>query len=304
MEKRAQDASGELQAAIEETRKRFLAGVTAMRPRLHRFCARMTGSALDGEDIVQETLAQAFYSLGSLQDATRLEPWLFRVAHNKCVDFLRRERRPREETVSYEDEAVSQSVPNGDQPADEPIDEALAALVAELPPMERACVLLKDVLDYRLAEAAAVVDSTVGGVKAALHRGRTKLREARVAPKRPVELDVEERKLVDAYVDAFNRRDWDALIRLLEADVPVELVGVAETTCATYFTNYSRMPGEWKFLVARVDGEPVIVLSRKAGDDWVPRTAVKLWWRDGKVARIRDYIHVDYLLQYSRTEAL
>ena len=62
------------------------------------------------------------------------------------------------------------------------------------------------------------------------------------------------------------------------------------------------MPWEWRFSLARVDGEPLIVLLRKAGSDWVPLAAVKLWWRDGKVARIRDYAHVEYLLSHSRTE--
>jgi RNA polymerase sigma factor (sigma-70 family) len=72
--------------------------VNDVRPRLHRFCARMCGSVLDGEDVVQETLAQAFYALPSLKDESRLEAWLFRIAHHKCIGFLRRPRlarRPR-----------------------------------------------------------------------------------------------------------------------------------------------------------------------------------------------------------------
>src|SRR6266496_2832895 len=166
--------ASELKPTLETIRSRFLASVKEVRPRLHRFCTRMCGSVLDGEDLVQETLAQAFYNLPSLKDASRLEPWLFRIAHNKCVDFLRRERRQREDTVPYEEEQGPESMSDDAELADEPVDDALAALVAELPPKERACVLLKDVLDYPLAEVAEMVDSTVGGVKAALHRVRAK----------------------------------------------------------------------------------------------------------------------------------
>jgi RNA polymerase sigma-70 factor (ECF subfamily) len=302
-ERMTEDRATDLRPALEETRNRFLAAVKEMRPRLHRFCSRMCGSVLDGEDLVQETLAQAFYYLPSLKDQSRLEPWLFRIAHNKCVDFLRRERKQREDTVSYDEERVPESVPDGAEPADEPVDDALAALVAALPPKERACVLLKDVLDYPLGEIAGIVDSTLGGVKAALHRGRAKLRELHHAPSQ-AELDGQQRRLLEAYVEHFNRQDWDALRRLIQADARVEIVGITEFSLsdvgAPYFRNYTALPWEWKFSLALVDGEPLIVHWQKAGADWLPRAAVRLWWRDGKVARIRDYVHVGYLLQHAR----
>jgi RNA polymerase sigma-70 factor, ECF subfamily len=302
-EHRAEERAANLGPALEQARSRFLAAVKEMRPRLHRFCTRMCGSVLDGEDLVQETLAQAFYYLPSLKDESRLEPWLFRIAHNKCVDFLRRERRQREDTVPY-DERGPEAEPHGAEPADEPVDDALSALVGRLPPKERACVLLKDVLDYPLAEIAGIVDSTLGGVKAALHRGRAKLRELHHAPSQ-AELDGQQQRLLEAYVEHFNRQDWDALRRLIQADARVEIVGVTEFSLgeagAPYFRNYSALPWEWRLSLARVDGEPLIVHWQKAGDGWVPRAAVRLWWRDGKVARIRDYVHVGYLLGHART---
>jgi RNA polymerase sigma-70 factor, ECF subfamily len=298
------DRAADLGPALEETRNRFLAAVKEMRPRLHRFCSRMCGSVLDGEDLVQETLAQAFYYLPSLKDQSRLEPWLFRIAHNKCVDFLRRERRQREDTVPYDEERGPETAADGTEAAEEPVDDALAALVAALPPKERACVLLKDVLDYPLGEIAGIVDSTLGGVKAALHRGRTKLRELHHAPSQ-AELDGRQRRLLEAYVEHFNRQDWDALRRLIQADARVEIVGMTEFSLsdadAPYFRNYSALPWEWRFSLALVDGEPLIVHWQKAAGDWLPRAAVRLWWRDGKVARIRDYVHVGYLLQDART---
>jgi RNA polymerase sigma-70 factor (ECF subfamily) len=304
MEQPAHTGTIGLQASLEETRRLFLAAVKEIRPRLHRFCTRMSGSALDGEDLVQETLAQALYSLSSLKDESRLESWLFRIAHNKCVDFLRRERSQREDTVPY-DEIHDSGNSAESELFDEPVDGALTALVSALPPMERACVLLKDVLDYRLTEIAEIVDSTLGGVKAALHRGRTKLRELHQAPSQ-VELDRQQRRLLEEYIECFNRRDWDALRRLIQADARVEIVGVTEVPAlgvgAPYFGNYSALPWEWRLSLARVDGEPQIVHWRKIGTDWVPLSAIRLWWRDGKVTRIRDYVHVEYLLTHSHTE--
>jgi RNA polymerase sigma-70 factor (ECF subfamily) len=167
------DLTPAVRDAVLQSRKQFVAAAGAVRPRLHRFCARMCGSSLDGEDLVQETLAEAFYNLPALKDPARFEPWLFRIAYHKCIDFLRRERR-RDDDVPFDEEHDQPG--DADHPADAPIDDALAALVSELPPKERASVLLKDVLDYPIDEVADIADSTVGGVKAALHRARVKLR--------------------------------------------------------------------------------------------------------------------------------
>jgi RNA polymerase sigma-70 factor (ECF subfamily) len=258
-----------------------------LRPKLHRFCSRMVGSVLDGEDLVQETLTEAFLHVSSLRDPTRLEPWLFRIAHHKCVDFIRRERRP-----------IIWDAPDELTEPGEPVDESLAMLVSTLPPKERASVLLKDVLGYQLDEVAEIIESTVGGVKAALHRGRTKLRAA--DPEMGPALDDSQRALLDAYVDRFNRHDWDGLRDLIQADARLEIVGAAAGTMLdigkNYYSNYLAQPFEWRFTVGIVDGELAPVQERQIDGEWRPRTAVRLWWHDGKVVRIRDYVHVDYLM--------
>jgi RNA polymerase sigma-70 factor (ECF subfamily) len=285
--------------AVLQSRKQFVAAASAVRPRLHRFCARMCGSSLDGEDLVQEALAEAFYNLPSLKDAARFEPWLFRIAYHKCIDFLRRERG--RDDVSFDEEHDQPADANGygDALSDTPIDDALAALVRALPPKERASVFLKDVLDYPIAEVADIVDSTVGGVKAALHRARAKLRAMKAAPV-VAEMDREQRRLFEAYAEVFNRRDWDALKQLVRADARLEIVGAAEGIMsglgATYSTNYTTLKWEWRLAPAIVDDVPVILHWRRDGDAWRPHAAIRLWWRDGTVVRIRDYIHVDYLL--------
>lgn len=257
----------------------------------------MVGSPLDGEDLLQETLAQAFYSLPGLRDGTRFEPWLFRIAHNKCVDFLRRPDRLRTNAVLLEEEHMPDDTPQA-LDDDARIDDALLAIVTQLPPMERSCVLLKDVLDYSLTDSATVVNSTVGGVKAALHRGRTKLRSAqpnrfRVQP----ELDSHRRMLLTSYVDCFNARDWDTLRQLIQADARVEVVGSHEAVASSYTSRYANLPWEWRMSLASVGDDVAIVQWRRGatGNTWAPVAAIRVWWENDKVVRIQDYTHVSYL---------
>src|SRR5829696_2791163 len=155
----------------------FLSTVEDLRPSLHRYCARMTGSVADGEDVVQEALFVADRRLDSFDDARPLKPWLFRIAHNRCVDYLRsRGVREDAESALEADVAIWPDDPPG--PA---LGRAVEHLVLTLPPTERACVLLKDVLDHSLDQIAELTGSTVGGVKAALHRGRAKLAASHTA---------------------------------------------------------------------------------------------------------------------------
>ncbi|MGH7709711.1 MAG: RNA polymerase sigma factor, partial [Gemmatimonadaceae bacterium] len=157
--------------AFEARYRAFLETITSLRPGLHRYCSRMTGSVLDGEDVVQEALFQAYRKLDTFDDARPLKPWLFQIAHNRCIDFLRR----REVRLEVEAAAVAPDTVEPSEPVAPILDRAVEHMVLALPPKERACVLLKDVFDYSLEEIADLVDSSVGGVKSALNRGRSKL---------------------------------------------------------------------------------------------------------------------------------
>src|SRR3954447_22056111 len=92
----------------------FLETIANLRPSLHRYCSRMTGSIFDGEDVVQEALFQAYRMLESFDDSRPLKPWLFRIAHNRCIDFLRRrEVREEAETAATEPDWVMPAEPPG-----------------------------------------------------------------------------------------------------------------------------------------------------------------------------------------------
>src|SRR5260370_4316580 len=119
----------------------FLETISTLRPSLHRYCARMTGSLMDGEDLVQEALIEAYRKLDQFDDSRPLKPWLFRIAHNRCIDFLRRKG------VRGEAETAAMS-PDSVMPANASVlgvGRAVHQLVMTLPPKERACVLLQDV---------------------------------------------------------------------------------------------------------------------------------------------------------------
>src|SRR5690242_4079153 len=90
----------------------FLETITQLRPSLHRYCSRMTGSVMDGEDVVQEALFEAYRKLDKFDDSRPLKPWLFRIAHNRCIDFLRKRGvRDEAETVAAVPEAITAKEP-------------------------------------------------------------------------------------------------------------------------------------------------------------------------------------------------
>src|SRR5262245_63377486 len=86
------DASNLSSGVFDARYLAFLKTINHVRPSLHRYCSRMTGSVLDGEDVVQDALFQAYRKLDTVDDNRPLGPWLFRIAHNQCIDFFRRRR--------------------------------------------------------------------------------------------------------------------------------------------------------------------------------------------------------------------
>jgi RNA polymerase sigma factor (sigma-70 family) len=287
-----------LLAAQHEGRRRFLELVADLRPELHRYCARMTGSIADGEDIVQDTLARAYYLLPEMEQMPAFRPWLFRIAHNRALDHLRRyEARMSEPLDAVRDTATDPAPDPGDAMAHEQAMQAAVSRFVELAPAQRSCVILKDVLGHSLEEIGALLELSLPAVKAALHRGRVRLRElAEVPPAAapPRQTSPE----VARYVALFNARDWDGVRAMLAEDVQLDLVSRAQRAgraVGSYMSNYDRLH-DWRLTPAWLEGREVIAVFRAPGDAR-PGYVIELTVEKGKVRFIRDFRYVPYVIQ-------
>jgi RNA polymerase sigma-70 factor, ECF subfamily len=148
--------------------------LAAMRPKLHRYCARMVGSVIDGEDVLQDALIKAVESFASAGPIGNPEGWLFRIAHNTALDFLRRRNR---QQALRSGEEVDMIADPADAVSSREIAAASLRTFMRLPVAQRSSVILTDVLGCSLMEVCDVMDFSLPAVKAALHRGRARLRE-------------------------------------------------------------------------------------------------------------------------------
>ena len=276
------------------SRDAFARMIGEVRPKLHRYCARMTGSAIDGEDVVQEAIAKAIEAdRGQIEN---LEGWLFRIAHNAALDHLRRKAR---QEAGRSDEVLDMIADTASE-----IDRRIAAEAGlrtfmHLPAAQRSSIILMDVLGLSLDEIHGVTDMTVPAIKASLHRGRTRLREiarrGEDAPQ-PV-LNEPERSLLAAYIDRFNARDFDAVRDMLADEVRLELVNKTRLKgreVNSYFGNYSNVH-DWHFVAGFVDRRPAVLVRRPDDASARPAYFILLEWTGDSVAAIRDYRHARYV---------
>jgi RNA polymerase sigma-70 factor (ECF subfamily) len=288
--------SGEREVPPElgKARERFLELVSELRPELHRYCARIVGSVVDGEDIVQEALARAFYAVSIGTHLPPLRAWLFRIGHNTAIDFLRRYERKNVEPMA-DPESVA---PVAEEPMDPEVVRAALTSFLALPVSQRCAVILKDVLDHSLAETADTMGTTIPAVKAALFRGRAALRARRVPSKSsPFRTEAERSELhkLQRYAALFNARDWGALQAQLAEECRLDLVGRADRRgkeVGEYFTRYAA--GTPVFLAAgAVEGKPALLASSGIGGR--PEYFILLHWSGDRIGLIRDFRYVPYI---------
>ena len=291
--------------AMMEARNRFMELVDEIRPELHRYCARMTGSVFDGEDVLQDTFAKAYYALGQMMEPPNMKPWLFRIAHNTAMDFLKRRERKSVDLVSE----VPERAEVEDSSVDPELLEAALSVFVELPPVQRSAIILKDVLGHSLDETAQTMGTSVGAVKAALSRARTNIagvsRDAVVAPTRPV--TAEDRSTLERYVELFNNHDWNGLRALLAHESRVDIVSRFQRRVvdAGYYDRYAEITGteEIRAQAGLVDGRPAIAIFRPPSSA-DPVYFIVLETREGKISLIRDFRYVPYIATEARFSAL
>jgi RNA polymerase sigma-70 factor (ECF subfamily) len=277
--------------------------LAAMRPKLHRYCARMVGSVIDGEDVLQDALIKAVEAHAAAAEIGNAienpEGWLFRIAHNTALDFLRGRQR---QQALHASEEVDMMPDQLDAVASRQVASASLRTFMRLPVAQRASVILMDVLGCSLREVCEVMECSLPAAKAALHRGRTQLRVFAEEPENLPQpsLSDADRARLGAYVAHFNARDFDAIRAMIADDVRLELVGKTrldgKAEVSRYFGNYSNV-SDWHLVPGSVEGRPAILVfdpnDREAG----PKYFMLLGWTAGKVATIRDFRHAPYVIE-------
>lgn len=277
---------------------RFLDQVTPIRPGLHGYCLRLTRNIWDAEDLVQDTLVRGFATMGRLHDPVRNpRGYLLRTATNLWIDKTR--HRAVQAAAPAEELAPSQPA----APTPGGIRDAGRTLMQRLAPRERAAVILKDVFDLSLEESAEVLETTIGAVKAALHRGRERLQEPEggAASQRPLP----SASLVDRFVELFNAEDKPGLLKLVLDNASVENIGVgheygyeAHHGEHSWFNGalggHPEWPEEWRYESTRAErvlfeDEPIVLIHRARRGREALEIVVRLEEEDGHVSKLRCY---------------
>ncbi|GAA0946031.1 RNA polymerase subunit sigma-70 [Virgisporangium aurantiacum] len=299
----AQEPAQELARQLAELRRPLLG-----------FCYRMLGSSHDAEDAVQETMIRAWRGLGRLDDRSGLRPWVFRIATNVCVDAAndRRRRALPMDIAAPDDGRGMLGTPQPESvwispvpswkvdPADlavsrDSIRLAFIAALQHLAPRQRAVLILRDVLRWRAAEVATLLDTTVDAVHSALRRARAALSEARRDSTANGGQSVDEpvdARLLQRYVDAFERYDIDGIVSLLHHDVVVSMPPYA------FWLRGSDVFGRWlrariapcdnvRMLRTDANGVPATALYKNG---WKPVGLHVPEWRDGKIAALHAFL--------------
>jgi RNA polymerase sigma-70 factor (TIGR02960 family) len=254
------------------------------RRELHVHCYRMMGSFEEAEDLVQETLLRAWRARESFEGGRLFRAWLYRIATNACLDALRRRSR-RPSSVSsfgevpwlqpYPDSLLDELPSEEDEPgavvvAKETIELAFLAVIQALPPLQRAVLILRDVLGWSARETADILDTTVAAVNSALQRARATVQKHRARqPERPA--TEEEQRLLEGFIDTHERGDTEAAIALLRENVRITmpphpwlfegLQAVRELMASAEGT------GEWRLVPTRANRMPTAAsYLRRPGD--------------------------------------
>ncbi|MEU8798503.1 sigma-70 family RNA polymerase sigma factor [Spirillospora sp. NPDC048819] len=273
----------------------FAALAEPFRPELLAHCYRLLGSVHDAEDLVQETYLRAWRAFDGFEGRSSVRRWLYKIATMACLTALEtRSRRPlpsglgapsddhrvavasREPSVAWLQPAPDTLFGAGDPAAivagRSGVRLAFIAALQYLPARQRAVLTLRDVLSFRTAEVAEMLDTTTAAVDSALRRARGRLAEAGPVQDDLAEPDKATRQaLLDGYVDAFTRADPDALVKLLRADVELEMPPIP-----TWFTGRPAVvgflagrvlrPDRWRMVPTRANGQPAAAAYLRADD--------------------------------------
>ena len=284
------------------------------RRELQAHCYRILGSVQDAEDVLQEALLAAWRSIGRF-DGQSLRAWLYRIATNRCLNYLRGEsRRPQPAGLPDQGAGWAGLARSGEpwwlQPYPDDLDDltpgpearydaresialSFVAGLQPLPPQQRAVLVLRDVLGFPAAEVAGILGTTPAAVNSALIRARAGLRPDTDPHDVPLPRSPAEAAVVERFVDAFERFDLDRLVAVLAEDarlaMPPELFEFRGPLAITGFLRETHFWGqEHKLLPTRANGQPALVfyLADPCTPIWRASSFVVLTLRANQVSVI------------------
>jgi RNA polymerase sigma-70 factor (ECF subfamily) len=276
----------------------------------------------DAEDVLQEALLAAWRSIGQF-DGRSLRAWLYRIATNRCLNYLRGEsRRPQPAGLSGHDTARHEQGWSGDPwwlepyPGDtddltpgpearydarESIALSFVAGLQQLPPQQRAVLVLRDVLGFSAAETASMLDTTAVAVNSALIRARTGLPPARQPHEVPIPKSPAEAAVVDRFVSAFQRFDLEELVALLTDDarvtMPPEPMVLNGPQAIAGFLFQAHQGEQLKFLPTRANGQPALVF-------YLPDPQAPIWRANGLIVLSLRGDQIEAMTRFAASDVL
>jgi RNA polymerase sigma-70 factor, ECF subfamily len=286
--------SGEVYKNATSAWHQYLSDLSPLRPSLFRYCRSLTGNPWDADDLVQETLMRGFSTLGVGQaEITDPRAYLLRIASNAWVDWQR--RKAVEASALDQIAKVSPHASSGHEEV-AAIRDAGAVLMQNLAPQERAALVLKDLFDMSLEESARILGSSIGAIKAALHRGRSRLQN--VQSTRPKPRTNPSKALLDRFAELYNERDMAGLVALMLDDGGIEMMGVEMEVGRKWFErketgwfahNFQSMRPGTRWEPIDYNGEPIVLVLAKHGGKDVLLSVMRLEAIDERISRIRSY---------------
>ncbi|TLS36926.1 sigma-70 family RNA polymerase sigma factor [Pseudalkalibacillus caeni] len=291
------------QRAMKEIKREFDLLVEPYRPALWRYCLMTTGSPWDAEDLVQETLLKAYGAIARLVQPVVTKAYLFRIATNTWINIQKKQQPVLKELVELEYSL--------EEPYYHETREAMETLVQHLPPRQRVVVLLCDVFDFTGNEIAEIIGTTEGAVKQMLYRARTSLKKAREVPLSEVPgqetLTKGQQRTVESYIEAFNRRDPDAIARLMDENVVNDIVHTSvehgkDIVRKHSLEGWANDPKPMKGYLKYLWNQPTIVVLTEFEGKETLYDLIQLEIEESLIMKKRDYYFCNDLLEKAAKE--